>query len=73
MPSLTATIAAARPEHDELGDLARDRRRQLEIQIDELRAGLHLGAAEVRAALLASAESNTLHQEIGDGGDSAEG
>lgn len=37
--------------HDEQGEAARDRGRQLDIVIDELRAGLHLGAAAVRAEL----------------------
>ena len=38
----------------EFGDWARDRTRQLEIVIDDLRAGMHLGSAEVRARLLAA-------------------
>lgn len=50
-----AAIVGAASEHDELGDLARDRRRQLEVQIDEIKAGLHHGSAEVRAELLAAA------------------
>ena len=50
-----ATIASKHPGHDEIGDLARDRRRQLDIQIDELRAGLHLGAAALRDDLAAPA------------------
>ena len=48
-----AAIAARMSEHDELADLARDRRRQLDVQIDELRCGLHHGSAAVRAALTA--------------------
>lgn len=51
-----AAIASRMAEHEELGDLARDRRRQLQVQIDELRCGLHHGSAAVRAALTAPAQ-----------------
>lgn len=52
-----AAVAAASPELTFGYELAKDRARQLEIQIDELRAGLHLGAVAVRLEL-------TLKQEI---------
>lgn len=43
-----AAVAARDPAFDAW---AEDRRRQLEVVIDELRAGLHLGCAGVAAAL----------------------
>lgn len=42
------TIAGKVPE---FAELARDRARQLEVMIDELRHGLHEGSAAVRAGL----------------------
>lgn len=45
------TIATRSPEH---ADLARDRQRQLEVIIGDLRAGMHVGSTEVRAALKTS-------------------
>lgn len=48
-----ATIAANTPAHDELAQLAADRRRQLDVQLDDLRAGLHVGSAAVLDRALA--------------------
>lgn len=45
------TMAKRSPEE---ADLARDRQRKLEVRIDEIRAGLHLGAAQLRVDLLAA-------------------
>jgi hypothetical protein len=50
-----ATIVSRSPE---FAEQARDRQRQLEVMIDELRAGLHHGCAEVTAALSNDGDEN---------------
>lgn len=60
------TIVSRSPE---FAEQARDRQRQLEVMIDELRAGLHEGSAAVLAALQEDAGSvppaGISHQRIG--------
>jgi hypothetical protein len=46
------TMAARQPQFCEW---AADRRRQLDAMLDDLRAGLHVGKAEVRAHILGTA------------------
>lgn len=48
-----AAIAANSAAGPEMQELANDRRRQLEVVIDELRQGHHEGHAQVRADLRA--------------------
>lgn len=45
------TVARNTPENDELHTLARDRARQLQVVIDDLTTGQHIGAADVEAEL----------------------
>lgn len=50
-----ATIASRMAPHEEMAMLATDRRQQTEVIIDDLKAGMHVGAAQVRADLAAKA------------------
>ena len=52
-----AAVARASAEGSDLRDMAVDRRRQCEVVIGDLVAGMHLGAAQVRAELLAAQTS----------------
>lgn len=50
--------------HDELGETARDRVRQLDVQIVALLAGMHLGAAAVRAEVAQTAVILTVTETL---------
>lgn len=46
-----ATLAKWHGDQADETELAHDRRRQLDVQIDDIRAGLHVGCAAVREQL----------------------
>lgn len=57
-------VAGATAPNDDLHELARDRARQLDVLIDEIRAGLHHGEAAAQAAHTGfAAETNTFNAE----------
>ena len=58
-----AVVAGNLAESEPLHDLAKDCARQLQVVIDDLTAGQHLGAAEVEADFAAPAALQSFNRE----------